>query len=220
MLPDLASGPAHRSASTSTCRSALPDAGTATSTPTRPPSWAAPTPTAGWPRCASSWGWPRAPRRPLAPVRTVFVGGGTPSLLGGPGWPRCSTRSASTSPGPRRRGHHRVQPGVHVAASSSPTLRAAGFTRISLGMQSTAPHVLAALDRVHSPGRALDAARRGPRRGLRPRQPRPHLRHAGGDRRRSARLDRRRHRGRRRPRVGVRADRRGRHRAGPPGSAR
>jgi oxygen-independent coproporphyrinogen-3 oxidase len=37
-------------------------------------------------------------------------------------------------------------------------LRAAGFTRISLGMQSVAPHVLAVLDRVHSPGRALDAA--------------------------------------------------------------
>jgi coproporphyrinogen III oxidase-like Fe-S oxidoreductase len=30
---------------------------------------------------------------------------------------------------------------------------------VSLGMQSTAPHVLAVLDRTHSPGRALDAAR-------------------------------------------------------------
>jgi oxygen-independent coproporphyrinogen-3 oxidase len=38
-------------------------------------------------------------------------------------------------------------------------LRTAGFTRVSLGMQSVAPHVLAVLDRVHSPGRALDAAR-------------------------------------------------------------
>jgi oxygen-independent coproporphyrinogen-3 oxidase len=37
-------------------------------------------------------------------------------------------------------------------------LRTAGFTRISLGMQSVAPHVLAALDRVHSPGRPLAAA--------------------------------------------------------------
>jgi oxygen-independent coproporphyrinogen-3 oxidase len=37
-------------------------------------------------------------------------------------------------------------------------LRNAGFTRLSLGMQSVAPHVLAALDRVHSPGRALAAA--------------------------------------------------------------
>jgi oxygen-independent coproporphyrinogen-3 oxidase len=33
-------------------------------------------------------------------------------------------------------------------------LREAGFTRISLGMQSAAEHVLAVLDRAHSPGRA------------------------------------------------------------------
>ena len=37
-------------------------------------------------------------------------------------------------------------------------LRAAGFTRISLGMQSAAPHVLAALDRVHQPGRPEQCA--------------------------------------------------------------
>jgi coproporphyrinogen III oxidase-like Fe-S oxidoreductase len=35
----------------------------------------------------------------------------------------------------------------------------AGYTRVSLGMQSAAQHVLAALDRVHSPGRAPAAAR-------------------------------------------------------------
>ena len=33
-------------------------------------------------------------------------------------------------------------------------LRAAGFTRLSLGMQSAAGHVLAVLDRAHTPGRA------------------------------------------------------------------
>ncbi len=32
-------------------------------------------------------------------------------------------------------------------------LRAGGFTRVSLGMQSAVPHVLTVLDRVHSPGR-------------------------------------------------------------------
>ena len=37
-------------------------------------------------------------------------------------------------------------------------LRAAGFTRISLGMQSAAPHVLAVLDRVHEPGRPARCA--------------------------------------------------------------
>ncbi len=37
-------------------------------------------------------------------------------------------------------------------------LRAGGFTRISVGMQSAMPHVLRALDRLHSPGRAVAAA--------------------------------------------------------------
>ena len=35
----------------------------------------------------------------------------------------------------------------------------AGFTRVSLGMQSAAEHVLAVLDRRHTPGRAVEAAR-------------------------------------------------------------
>jgi oxygen-independent coproporphyrinogen-3 oxidase len=38
------------------------------------------------------------------------------------------------------------------------TIRAAGFTRISIGMQSIAPHVLTVLERRHTPGRALEAA--------------------------------------------------------------
>ena len=37
-------------------------------------------------------------------------------------------------------------------------LRGGGFTRVSLGMQSAAPHVLRTLDRVHTPGRATAAA--------------------------------------------------------------
>jgi coproporphyrinogen III oxidase-like Fe-S oxidoreductase len=37
-------------------------------------------------------------------------------------------------------------------------LRGAGFTRISLGMQSAAPHVLSVLDRVHQPGRPQQCA--------------------------------------------------------------
>ena len=36
-------------------------------------------------------------------------------------------------------------------------LRAGGVTRISFGMQSVVPHVLATLDRTHTPGRALAA---------------------------------------------------------------
>ena len=42
-------------------------------------------------------------------------------------------------------------------AARWPQLREAGFTRISFGMQSAAPHVLAVLDRTHTPGAALRA---------------------------------------------------------------
>ena len=136
----------------------------------------------------------------------------------GSGWRRCSTRYATTS---------LLGPDAEVTTEANPEstspelfdgLRAAGFTRVSLGMQSVAPHVLAVLDRVHSPGRAIAAAARGARRGLRPRQSRSDLRHARGDRRRSGALGRRGRRRRGRPRVRVRAGGRGRHRAGAPGA--
>ena len=44
-----------------------------------------------------------------------------------------------------------------VDAADLVALREAGFTRISFGMQSAVPHVLATLDRVHSPGRPQQA---------------------------------------------------------------
>ena len=58
-------------------------------------------------------------------------------------------------------------------------LAAAGVTRMSIGMQSAVPHVLAALDRTHEPA---NVAHRGRRRATRRprRQRRPHLRRAGG----------------------------------------
>jgi oxygen-independent coproporphyrinogen-3 oxidase len=91
-------------------------------------------------------------------VDTVFVGGGTPSLLGGDG---LSTVLDAV------REHFTLAPDAEITTEANPEstsprlfgqLRSAGFTRVSLGMQSVAPHVLAVLDRVHSPGRALDAA--------------------------------------------------------------
>ena len=66
------------------------------------------------------------------------------------------------------REHFVLAPGAEVTTEANPEstspelfaqLRAAGYTRVSLGMQSAAPHVLATLDRVHSPGRAPAAAR-------------------------------------------------------------
>ena len=127
---------------------------------------------AGRPRCSAVTGWPAV----LDAVRDAFV-------LADGAEVTTEANPESTSP--------------EFFARS----RTAGYTRVSLGMQSVAPHVLAVLDRVHSPGRALDAAREAPRRRLRPRQPRPHLRHAGGVRRRPAPLGGRRDRRRRRPRV-------------------
>ncbi|KJX75561.1 radical SAM family heme chaperone HemW [Mycobacterium lepromatosis] len=101
-----------------------------------------------------------AAARLVAPtVNTVFVGGGTPSLLGGG---RLATLLDMM------REHFVLAPDVEVSTEANPestwpeffeTIRAAGYTRISLGMQSVAPRVLAALGRVHSPGRALTAAR-------------------------------------------------------------
>lgn len=92
-------------------------------------------------------------------VQTVFVGGGTPSLLGGDGL--ASVLDAV-------RDHFTLAADAEVTTEANPEstsprlfadLRAAGFTRISLGMQSVSPRVLAALDRVHSPGRPLAAAK-------------------------------------------------------------
>jgi oxygen-independent coproporphyrinogen-3 oxidase len=91
-------------------------------------------------------------------VSTVFVGGGTPSMLGGArlaavldairvNFPLAADAEVTTEANPES-----------TSRSMLAELRAAGFTRVSLGMQSVAPHVLAALDRVHSPGRALAAA--------------------------------------------------------------
>lgn len=109
-------------------------------------------------RLASAPG-PDVAGRAAPEVQTVFVGGGTPSLLGGSGL-------AAVLDGVRE--HFGLAPGAEVTTEANPEstspelfaqLWAAGYTRVSLGMQSAAPHVLATLDRVHSPGRAPAAAR-------------------------------------------------------------
>ncbi|WP_203923429.1 radical SAM family heme chaperone HemW [Rugosimonospora africana] len=91
-------------------------------------------------------------------VDTVFFGGGTPTLLP-PGelgrilegidrtWGLAADAEVTTEANPES-----------VTPASLAQLRRAGFTRISLGMQSTAAHVLRVLDRRHSPGRAAAAA--------------------------------------------------------------
>jgi len=87
----------------------------------------------------------------LRPAQTVFFGGGTPTLL---------------PPGDLARMLHGVRhafgiaPGAEITVEANPDtvtegvvaeLAAAGVTRMSVGMQSAVPHVLAALDRTHRP---------------------------------------------------------------------
>ena len=100
------------------------------------------------------------------PVDTVFVGGGTPSLLGA--GPLAQVLGAI-------RTTFGLAPGAEVTTeanpeSTSPAFFAAladvGFTRVSLGMQSAAPHVLRVLERRHTPGRAVAAAREAQAAGL------------------------------------------------------
>ena len=124
---------------------------------------------------ASPDGWLSAVRRELdlaasvvgsRAVDTVFVGGGTPSLLG-------AARLAEVLDAVRST--FGLAPGAEVTTESNPEstspsffagLAEAGFTRVSLGMQSAAPHVLRVLDRRHTPGRAVAAAREASAAGL------------------------------------------------------
>ena len=89
---------------------------------------------------------------------TVFFGGGTPTLLP-------PTELARILAAVRE--HLGIQDGTEITTEANPesvgpaelaALREAGFTRISLGMQSAVPSVLATLNRQHSPGRAAQAA--------------------------------------------------------------
>ena len=137
-------------------------------------------------------GAPRAVTRSVAssgarPVDTVFVGGGTPSLLGAQRLGEVLDAVRST---------FGLAPGAEVTTESNPEstspeffagLVEAGFTRVSLGMQSAAPHVLRRAGAAAHPGPGGRGGAGGAGGRARARQPRPDLRHAGGDRRRPAR---------------------------------
>ncbi len=93
------------------------------------------------------------------PVRTVFFGGGTPTLLP-PARLGEILRAIDCEFGLAADAEVTVEANPEtVDERSLAALRAAGITRISLGMQSAAPHVLAVLDRVHEPGRPARCAR-------------------------------------------------------------
>jgi putative oxygen-independent coproporphyrinogen III oxidase len=95
-------------------------------------------------------------------VQTVFFGGGTPTMLAASDLVRVLDGI--------RAGFGLAQ-GVEVTTEANPdsvtpaslqTLAAGGFTRVSFGMQSAVPHVLATLERTHDPAnvaRAVEAAK-------------------------------------------------------------
>ncbi|MEU9045932.1 MULTISPECIES: radical SAM family heme chaperone HemW [unclassified Kitasatospora] len=87
------------------------------------------------------------------PVRTVFLGGGTPTLL--PAGDLVKMLAAV-------REEFGLADGAEVTTEANPEsvdpaylaeLREGGYNRISFGMQSARPHVLRLLDRHHTPGR-------------------------------------------------------------------
>lgn len=96
------------------------------------------------------------------PVDTVFFGGGTPTLL-----PAADLVALVDAVDDR----FGLAPGAEVTTEANPDsvtpdslaqLREGGINRISFGMQSAVPHVLAVLDRTHDPERvpqAVDWAR-------------------------------------------------------------
>jgi len=98
----------------------------------------------------------------LRPMHTVFFGGGTPTLLPAGDLARMLDAAASA---------FGLASGAEVTVEANPdtvtpevarTLAEAGVTRLSVGMQSAVPHVLAALDRTHRPENvrtAVEAAR-------------------------------------------------------------
>ncbi|OSC56395.1 coproporphyrinogen III oxidase, partial [Streptomyces sp. 4F] len=86
-------------------------------------------------------------------VRTVFVGGGTPTLLAAGDLVRMLHAI---------RDEFGLAPDAEITTEANPesvdpaylaTLREGGFNRISFGMQSAEQHVLKILDRTHTPGR-------------------------------------------------------------------
>ena len=92
-------------------------------------------------------------------VDTVFFGGGTPTLIGAAALNAVLAQIADSFD---------LTAQAEITTEANPdsvdqamldALRAGGFTRISFGMQSSAPHVLRVLDRTHTPGAARDAVR-------------------------------------------------------------
>lgn len=93
------------------------------------------------------------------PLETVFFGGGTPTQLPPGDLVRIVTALRES---------FGFVPGIEITTEANPDsvtaeslaiLRAGGINRISFGVQSAVPHVLATLDRTHRPEGVPDAVR-------------------------------------------------------------
>ncbi|MBT0994738.1 coproporphyrinogen III oxidase [Cellulomonas sp. DKR-3] len=96
---------------------------------------------------------------PARPVSTVFVGGGTPTVLPAhdlvgmlasvrEAWGLSDDAEVTTEANPDS-----------VTPESLAALAAGGFTRVSFGMQSAVGHVLRTLERTHDPARIPEVVR-------------------------------------------------------------
>lgn len=103
---------------------------------------------------------------PIRPAETVFVGGGTPTMLP----PEDLTRMIDLV-----RETFGLVDGAEVTTEANPetvderglaALAEGGFTRVSFGMQSAVPHVLRTLDRTHRPERVPQVVEWARRAGL------------------------------------------------------
>jgi putative oxygen-independent coproporphyrinogen III oxidase len=96
---------------------------------------------------------------PARPASTVFLGGGTPTLLPVDDLVRMLDAVRDT---------WGIAEGAEVTTEANPdsvddaylaALAAGGFTRVSFGMQSAVPRVLATLERTHDPARIAPVVR-------------------------------------------------------------
>ena len=95
---------------------------------------------------------------PIGPLETVFIGGGTPSLLTGAQLNVLMDRARAIG----------LAAGVEITMEANPSnvtsarveaWLAAGINRLSIGVQSVQPAALRFLERLHSGGEAFDAIR-------------------------------------------------------------
>jgi oxygen-independent coproporphyrinogen-3 oxidase len=104
---------------------------------------------------------------PIRPAATVFIGGGTPTLLPTQDIERILDAVKQT---------FGIVAGAQITIEANPDsvsetgmreLAAAGVTRVSVGMQSAVPEVLAVLDRTHNPESVVTAVEWAKAAGLR-----------------------------------------------------